>query len=500
MLQSVEISLQHDNRVLALEQSSGVISRYLGPPILLPFHEACRFGSTILLDWIWNECPTRKDARKSFWCLTNYLRSDPYYHRWQFEKSLEVAASRGDLHIVKWLFEHFSGCEAPESVVYDAVRKGHLCVLQFLWGRRSGQRPHPECSVRLSPGWLRRKPRWGATAMKKKTVENDQLLQCLDELGSDDLKSAIKYALEIGDTELAQSLVPVGKCVLDYATGCSHVEVVNWLLDCGYLRLDAQLAVSAIENVALRGSLELLQQIFQLHSPLPDNHEHWAKAWGYAILAACTRGHVAIVQWLVEHHLRREACENISTYEPHSAPLALAAKEGHVAVMQYLFDQGLTDGSLLAMHNAIDKGQVSSVEWLLGHFSFDEYRKTGEAIDKSAEYGHLAMLEFFHEVDSTRSYEDVETKRRRIDPPISWWVHAKDPIYWAAKSGHIEILEWIQANRSQKCLPDSIDIAAKYGHLEVTKWLHQHRTEGCTNMALVQAAKLGHLMWSSGCI
>ncbi|ETK72376.1 hypothetical protein L915_20520 [Phytophthora nicotianae] len=168
--------------------------------------------------------------------------------------------------------------------------------------------------------------------------------------------------------------------------------------------------------------------------------------------------------------------------------------------MQYLFDQGLTDGSLLAMHNAIDKGQVSSVEWLLGHFSFDEYRKTGEAIDKSAEYGHLAMLEFFHEVDSTRSYEDVETKRRRIDPPISWWVHAKDPIYWAAKSGHIEILEWIQANRSQKCLPDSIDIAAKYGHLEVTKWLHQHRTEGCTNMALVQAAKLGHLMWSSGCI
>ncbi|KAK1930022.1 hypothetical protein P3T76_014519 [Phytophthora citrophthora] len=43
-----------------------------------------------------------------------------------------MAAGRGDLEIIKWLFTHFSDCEVPLEAVKAAASNGHLSVLQYL--------------------------------------------------------------------------------------------------------------------------------------------------------------------------------------------------------------------------------------------------------------------------------------------------------------------------------------------------------------------------------
>ncbi|KAG3019050.1 hypothetical protein PC120_g10088 [Phytophthora cactorum] len=68
-------------------------------------------------------------ARVPHWTLTNYLRSDIHYYRYQFSLSLDTVASRGYLEAVKWLFTHAN----PVSVVGAAVEMGHLSVVQYLW-------------------------------------------------------------------------------------------------------------------------------------------------------------------------------------------------------------------------------------------------------------------------------------------------------------------------------------------------------------------------------
>lgn len=111
MLTIVRFVLQVAPANAALEQTTNVISNFLGPPPNLLFHKACEFGSVTLLDWIWSaSCATAADRTPS-WSLNNFLRSDPHYHKWQFSKSLEVAAGRGSY---RW----WNGC----SRIFQAAR------------------------------------------------------------------------------------------------------------------------------------------------------------------------------------------------------------------------------------------------------------------------------------------------------------------------------------------------------------------------------------------
>jgi hypothetical protein len=84
-------------------------------PSVLSFSEACAYASLPLLERIWRSSCSSPAERTCTWSLNNFLRSDPHYHRWQFSLSLEVAAKRGDLAMVQWLFSHFSELRWPES-------------------------------------------------------------------------------------------------------------------------------------------------------------------------------------------------------------------------------------------------------------------------------------------------------------------------------------------------------------------------------------------------
>lgn len=123
-LQVVTLVLQLHEGVSALEHVSDVISSYLGPPPNLSLARACTFGSTPLLDWIWESSCTTEVDRKPNWTLTNYLRSEIRYGEWQFNEPMVVAAQRGNLAILQWLLDHYSECSVDKTVVEAAAQAG----------------------------------------------------------------------------------------------------------------------------------------------------------------------------------------------------------------------------------------------------------------------------------------------------------------------------------------------------------------------------------------
>lgn len=63
----------------------------------------------------------------------------------------------------------------------------------------------------------------------------------------------------------------------------------------------------------------------------------------------------------------------------------------------------------------------------------------------------------------------------------------------AAKSGRLDVVQWLQDNRAEGCTTCAMDLAAENGHLDVVRWLHENRSEGCTTDAVDRAAGYGHL-------
>ncbi|KAG6577898.1 La-related protein 6 [Phytophthora cinnamomi] len=138
-IQVVTLVLQQQPSVAALKHIGPLITSFLGPDPNRSLCEACKFGSTELLDWVWDASADSVVVRTSTWTLCNYLRSEPLYREWQFRKSLEVAAGREDAKVVNWWLDHFSGLEIPSEVVTAAAKKGHFPVLKLLLDRDAGR-------------------------------------------------------------------------------------------------------------------------------------------------------------------------------------------------------------------------------------------------------------------------------------------------------------------------------------------------------------------------
>jgi hypothetical protein len=388
--------------------------------------------------------------------------------------------------MVEWIFAHFSGCEAPSSVASGAIGNGNLRVLLSLRGRQASPRDDGQalgCTVQMGRLW--------DTTTIQKACDNGQLSQCLDDgmqLDEDDHKTAIKCALELGNFVLAERLLPAGKCLLDCAAGCPRVEVIEWMLDCGFLQRDGRAAAMAMPGLASSGRLELMKQVRDFHSPLSWDRV-WVDAWIDAIKEACSSGDTGILQWLLDQSVGVEACDHIRSGNRYTDLLVAAAERGHAAVMESLYRHQLFGDFRVAMAKAVEKGQLNSLKWLQAHYPIENLKSNGRVIDKAVQYGQVEILQFLHEMDAA-DFEASGPKRRRTN---SWWSSAKDPIYWAARGGHLAVLEWIHANKTQQCREDAMDEAAGQGHLEVVKWLHANRSEGCTSYAMDCAASNGHL-------
>ncbi|RQM11056.1 hypothetical protein B5M09_006013 [Aphanomyces astaci] len=93
-------------------------------------------------------------------------------------------------------------------------------------------------------------------------------------------------------------------------------------------------------------------------------------------------------------------------------------------------------------------------------------------MDQAAAMGHLPALMLLHTLG-------VDCSSRAMN--------------LAAKEGHLDVVTFLHAHRSEGATTSAMNWAAEYGHFEVVQFLHRHRTEGCTKGAMTRAAKAGHL-------
>ncbi|KAG3098072.1 hypothetical protein PI124_g16136 [Phytophthora idaei] len=266
--------------VATLLHIGALISNFLGLSSCLSLSEACTFGSIQLLDWIWGSNCTSVGDRTPGWSLTNYLRSEPFYHQWQFREGLQIAARSGDVGMVKWFFDHFSGLEVPSAVVTAAAGNGHLLVLQFLLENDQGRdRKHEQKQVEIEEdSWTDSVPimpegwsdpgnmvRWGGLATRE-AVRNKHfdVVQWLDQHAphknnEEETNEIISVAANGGFVAFAEFILPERARVVEYLHDRAQSDAIQLLLDSNLVRGNQDASASAIYTLAREGNLELMK-------------------------------------------------------------------------------------------------------------------------------------------------------------------------------------------------------------------------------------------------
>ncbi|KAL3664185.1 hypothetical protein V7S43_010514 [Phytophthora oleae] len=466
------------------------VSKFLDYSVEVPLARACAFGSLRLLRRIWNisqEFAMSNDGDSVCWSPLQFLQNDRHYHHVQFSQGVVEGVRRRDLQIVRWLFDHFSGCMVSVQAVETAASNGEQRFLQFFFDREFHFQEIQETAGINDSNQVQ----WGgadlAVAMENGHVDTVRWL--FDNKGSveRDWGRFMTAVVRKGDIVLLQWLLARGYAerqlappTMDDAAWGGHLEMLQWLYREGYVHH----ASFALEHAARNGSLEVVQWLVRFH-PVGNASR--------ALDAAARENHLHVVRWLLEHNLGRGA----------KSGMHQAAIRGYLEVAQYLHEQGfdgLASVSSGTMLRAAGRGFLDVVKWLNDEFVNEPqthlYRdlrpysmtlladEPSTAIDAAAKGGYLEVLKYLQDVDERLSRENV-TSSHPTD--------TSDAMDKAAAGNHLEVVKWLCAHRSGVCTTSAMDGAAANGHLKMVQWLHEHRREGCTAAAMDGAARNGHL-------
>lgn len=493
-LTSAVVVLRNIPSLGALPHVISSVSQCLDYSVEIPLARACVFGSLRLLRRVWDgseDCTASSTAGfsghhypRSFWSPWQFLRSDRHYHRAQFSQGVVEAVRHGDLGMVRWLFEHFSGCVVTVQAVEAAAAAGDLRMLQLFL---DSSLPPQDAQEAADSNQVQ----WGGTDLAA-AVENghaDVVQWLFEHEGSveRDWGRFMAGVVRRGDLELLEWLLDRGYAerqlappTMDDAAWGGHLDMLQWLYHHGYVHH----ASFALEHAARNGYLEIVEWLVRYH-PVGNASR--------ALDAAARENHLHVVRWLLEHNLGRGA----------KSGMHQAAIRGHLEVAQYLHEQGfhgLASVSCGTMLRAAGRGFLDVVKWLNDEFASEPqthlhrdlrpYSLTlladepSTALDAAAKSGNLEVLEYLQEVDE-RMAEDGSTGSRPTD--------THDAMDGAAAGNHLAIIAWLSTHRSGGSTTAAMDGAATNGHLEMVQWLHEHRTEGCTTAAMDGAARNDHL-------
>lgn len=274
-------------------------------------------------------------------------------YRYQFTKSLTAAVKRGNLDIVRWILDHFSGCTAPLEVVEGAARFGRLEILEyFLLYCRQNARVGFERNVIL----------WGGYDMENAIeAEHGEIARWLYTNSPDverNLNRLMEFAVRQGDMPMIQWLLAVvyrpelhlPPPAMNHAAAGNHMDLVKWIFEQGY-NGGSDLA---LEGAAKNGRLDMVQWLVQ--NGITERAEE-------AVHVACGEGHLSIVRWIEDRRL--------APYQRFAMYNAICGC--HLDIVKYLKESVIIDGPSDMIREAASSGHVHVVKWL-----YEEYRETNE--------------------------------------------------------------------------------------------------------------------------
>ncbi|KAL3664891.1 hypothetical protein V7S43_010069 [Phytophthora oleae] len=456
------------------------VSVFLDSSVDLSLFVACKTGSVRLLDRIWNSSEVYVDGSSdpgTKWTLRRFLRTDTHYQQYLFVKCLEYAVPRQDLDVIKWFSSKFQGFTVTFEVVARACKAGEMAILKFFYENDSR---FLEARGEIGRG---HPTEWGGLSMSAAVLSHrSDIAWWLHRHVPDadyNWGSALGSALMMGDIIVAEWLEEQGVHLPEVTSGAvrsvvarGRLDVLQWLEEQGQLHS----AIRLLGKAAERGHMDIVQWVINHTMESHADGQHRIRVVGPAALsihAAATNGHLEIVKYL------REFVVEQSEEEP-PVLFPVERTENHERIRSPAFEQ--VTGKTMAL--AVKKGFLDVVKWLYEEYGDDPSMNVFELLgfstvmDTAAEHGHFDVLKYLHEL------------QRAGETRLFFTKNAMDK---AAGNGHLSIVQWLHNNRSEGCSTAAMDEAAAHGHLEVMKWLHHYRAEGCTQTAMDKAAMYGHL-------
>ncbi|KAG2969170.1 hypothetical protein PC120_g26740 [Phytophthora cactorum] len=229
-----------------------------------------------------------------------------------------------------------------------------------------------------------------------------------------DLDTALRSALIMGDIVMAEWLASHGAHWPEHAdytvrtvVARGRLDVLQWLVEQG--RLDRIIALVSI--AAQRGHLEIVRWIVEWTLPNHTAVEHGILVLAVATLSihtAATHGHLQVAKYLRET-ASRSVCGG---YTAHFTGQEIESLRG--VIVEASPEAQRVSGRTMIL--AAKKGFLNVIQWLYAEYGDDletESFNVGPerlpvdtiAMDTAASYGHLDVLKYFHELQTSACNE-----------------------------------------------------------------------------------------------
>ncbi|GMF37185.1 unnamed protein product [Phytophthora lilii] len=365
-LTSAVVVLRGDASLGALPHVVSYVSQCLDCSVEIPLARACASGSARLLRRIWDAseelaASSGDDPQPELqrWSLLRFLRLDCHYRRDQFSRGVVEAVRHGDLDMVRWLLDRFSGCVVPVQAVEAAAAAGNQRILQLFFDTEFSVQDVQEGVATNVEG---NRVQWGdgdmAAAVENKHVDVARWHFEHKGVAERDWGRFIAGVVRGGDLEMLQWVLDRGYAdrrlappTIDDAAWGGHMDMLQWLYDHGHVHH----ASFALEYAACNGHLDIVEWLVRY---LPVGNA------SRALDAAARENHLDVVRWLLEHNLGRGA----------KSGMHQAAIRGYLDVAKYLYEQGfhgLASVSCGTMLRAAGRGLIDVVKWLNDEFGSD---------------------------------------------------------------------------------------------------------------------------------
>ncbi|KAF4139224.1 Ankyrin repeats domain-containing protein [Phytophthora infestans] len=499
-LQIVKLVFYAKTRLTNISHVVDTVSLYLDSSVELPLHKACKFNSLNLLNRIFNS--TSNNNARCNWSIRVLLQQEPHYRQHEFTKSMLEAVRLQNLDMMKWLCINLPGQIVTSDVVEVAAAMGSFPILQFFLDNDNTGLGGLPPATKPNVGF---RVEWGGRILSAaiSSHRSDIMWWLKGQLGNiqHDWHHVLSTAIANGDVLMAKWLMRKKN---SFWSGRSQ-------------------RLRTAQEAITHGRLDILKWLDSKHQL------NGMTGW---VVAAAQCGQLAIVRWLLDNGVGIDGEDFTGLGEEASLAVHIAAVDGHLKVAKYLcartqtptttvecarqreeqfnqlrqlasldMDEVAAIVSCMTLAIVAGKGNLRVVQWLC-----DEYGEaqevnlfvdaTGEtvsaAMDNAARNGHLEVLQYLHNWQSSVKTSLAKRKREEV---TSWPspICSKAAMNGAAANGHLEVIQWLHCNRSEGCSVLAIDAAAGGGHLEVVKWLIEHRKEGYSTAAMDGAARNGHL-------
>ncbi|GLC60988.1 hypothetical protein PLESTB_001703200 [Pleodorina starrii] len=333
-----------------------------------------------------------------------------------FDDSMSAAVQGGHRHVCEWLLA--SGCRLEVSVVLNACCSGREDFLQWLLTELGG---------RLSDDVILC---WSLLTSAAQHLSLAALQRLWEQLTAGRHGSTLQQQLE----RLRQAIRGAILAVAAGSTTPDWQDKVEWLEGLGFPHMAraCDYAVQAGNGDAAEARLQWLHgRGYPLETAVADT--------------AVSHGNLAALRFLVEQAGVRPTGDQ--------SPVKEAARQGHLAVLQYLHASGLPVNIRSVAEEAARAGHLPLVAWAVEGLGVAPADGAASLLDCAAASGNLELITWLH---------------------VRGWAMGPEAIPNGAASGCEEVLEWL-VERGCPFPPDggAYRGAARNGDLAMLHYLHR---------------------------